>query len=187
MAKSKKPRQLRARKSVDDIAGRRLMLAKVIEKAQTDDKHLTEKEQLAIMKKKGYNMSRATLYTDKTALNRSNTFVRDLAESNYSKYIEDIFKTLDFVEAEARIQYNKKWTQDKVVKKETQDGVMVETHITEEQAMPKNMFLLTIARAAELKARLLAGDAVHISVALLAQKFAKMTNELEARDANNFK
>ena len=67
--------------------------------------------------KSGFEMSASTIYRDMTAINRENTWVRDLAESNYSVYQENISNTFDWLEMQASKQFES-----------THDHVWVEYH-----------------------------------------------------------
>jgi len=69
------------------------------------------------LKKKGHIIDKSTLYRDRTFLNHNNTFIRDIAESNYSEMMQDIWEKLEWVEEQSLEQYSKKWTNSKVVQR----------------------------------------------------------------------
>ncbi len=158
---------------------RRDALAAVLEDALRKDIHPKRSYLLEAMRKKGHPVSVPVLYADMTALNRGNTFVRDLTESNYSAYIEEIYRRLQWVEAEAERQYGREWTTNQRIIRVGPQGEETETHITEEQAQPKAQFLALIAKTQELKHKILVGDTTQLSAALLSEKFQSMKEELE--------
>ena len=50
------------------------------------------------LEKQGFKVSFATIYRDMTSINQKNTWVRDLASSNYSAYQESISQNLEWIE-----------------------------------------------------------------------------------------
>ena len=53
----------------------------------------------------GFKASFATVYRDMTAINQKNTWVRDLAQSNYLAHQEQITNNLEWIETKAAQQY----------------------------------------------------------------------------------
>ena len=107
--------------------------------------------------KLGFEVSVATVYRDTMAVNRENTWVRDLSESNYSAYQEEIDNNLEWVAHQAVKMFN-----------ETGDHV----------------WLNILLKTQESKMRHVAGENVNVSVALIGEKFRKRMAELE--NQNNF-
>lgn len=179
----KSAHSMRRHTTVEDIEVRRQALLDVILETRKKRKLLTRKAMIDGMKKKGFDVDVATLYRDRTALNRTNNFVRDLAESNYSAIQEDIQEVLDWVEQEAERQYRKTWTNSKTVKKEipTNEGLVEieEVTTTGEVAAAKAAFLKIIKEVQELKNKLIHGENIQLSVALLKDKIRKLESENE--------
>lgn len=140
------------------------------------------------LKKRGYKSNRNILYDDRTALNKGNIFIADLTESNYSQMMDDIFEKLSWIEEEAMKQYNRKWTNSKTVTKNTDKGKITETHTTKEIAQPKAAFLSIFKDSQKIKYEFLTGNNIHVSAALLRQKFQQMQQkifELERQENTN--
>ena len=99
-------------------------------------------------------MSASTVYRDMTAINRENTWVRDLAESNYSAYQEDISNTFDWLEMQASKQFES-------------------TH--------DHVWLNIILKVQDSRIKHTNGDNINMSVALLGKKFNEL-NTLHLQD-----
>lgn len=124
----------------------------------------------------GFDVDESTVYRDLVAINRENTWIRDLAESNYSQYQESIHETLNWIEVEAKKQYKKKWTMSKRVSKQVHakdEGIidLIEQTVTAELAAPKAAFLKIIAEVQDLKIKHTNGENINISAALITQEF----------------
>ena len=76
--------------AVEDTQLRRQTLAKIVIRLRKERKPVTRYTLQPLLKEEGFDVSFATIYRDLTSLNQSNTYVRDLAESNYSAYQEEI-------------------------------------------------------------------------------------------------
>ena len=107
--------------------------------------------------KSGFEMSVSTIYRDMTAINRENTWIRDLAESNYSAYQEEIDNNLE-------------WISHQTVKKFKETG--------------DHVWLNILLKTQESKMRHTVGENINVSVALIGEKFRKKMAELE--NQNNF-
>jgi Fe2+ or Zn2+ uptake regulation protein len=162
----------------EDITLRRQILLQIITKMKKDGQTVNRFTVLPHLKKAGFDVEEGTVYRDLTALNRENNWVRDLAESNYSAYQEDIALGLDWIITEAKKQYEKKWTQSKRIIKQLPRGkklvTIEENTITTELAQPKAAFLAIIAKAHELKMKHTNGENINISAALISAEFKEL-------------
>ena len=164
----------------EEITQRRYEVEKIIALLKNQNQPVNRYTVNELLEKKGYKVNLATVYRDITAVNRENTWVRDLSESNYSAYMEDIFGSLVWAQEEAKTQYHKTWTANKIVKKETNEGDTTETTTTQELGAPKNAFLSTFVKTQELKHKLLTGDNINISAALLGKKLNELKKQTES-------
>lgn len=165
---------------VEDIQSRRNALRKIILEYEKQDKEITRNALLKELDKKGFHIDMATLYRDRTSLNKENTFIEDIAaESNYSAYIEEMFEKIHRVEEKAGQLYEMKWTDDKIIKRETRDGQFKEEHHTSENPGPKIGLLNVILKCQEAKLKMFSGDNINISVTLLGRKLEEYKVELE--------
>ncbi len=167
-----------AKRKVEDVVQRQIALAEILDGYRKRGISPRRHALLTDLEAKGFPVTVATLYRDRTSLNRHNSFIRDLTESNLSAYMEEIYDRLTWVEEEAAKQYDQKWTMNQVIKRRGPKGEEIEQHSTSEIAQPKAQFLSVISKAQELKHKLLVGDNTQLSAALLAEKFQKMKEEL---------
>jgi Fe2+ or Zn2+ uptake regulation protein len=112
----------------------------------------TVKDQLD---KSGFEMSVSTVYRDMTAINRENTWVRDLAESNYSVYQENISNAFDWLEMQASEQF---------------------------EATKNHVWLNIILKVQDTRIKHTNGDNVNLSVALLGKKFNELIRQEENKE-----
>lgn len=70
--------------SVEDVMARRETLLKIITQFKKEEKHISRFSLQPALKEAGFDVSFSTVYRDMTIINRENTWVRDLVESNYS-------------------------------------------------------------------------------------------------------
>ena len=138
------------------------------------------------MRNAGYrDYSIMAYHRDKTALNASSTFVQDLCQSNYSAYIEEIYNKLIFLEEQAVDMYSQDWNSDKTILKKIEgisdepEKIMQEIHKTAPAAAPKLKALELVAKAQEIKAKIITGDTLQLSAAMLGQKYSEMQEEIE--------
>jgi hypothetical protein len=143
--------------SIEDTQHRRQSLAKIVMDFRRQGKQITRYGLQPELKKVGFDVSYSTVYRDLTVLNRANTYVRDLSESNYSAYQEDIANSLDWVEQQARAEFldNKTY-----------------------------FYLGIIMKVQDLKIKHTNGDNINISVALLGKKLDQMKSELQKYEMN---
>jgi len=168
----------RKRSNNNMVNNRRVELQKIIDEFKKKGVPITRQGLIDELQKKGYTSNRNILYDDRTALNKDNTFISDLTESNYSQMMQDIYEKLSWVEEQAMTQYNKKWTNSKLVTKNTAQGTFEETHTTDEIAQPKAAFLSIIKDTQKLKYEFLTGNNIHLSAVLLMQKFQQLNQKI---------
>lgn len=150
--------------TIDNKERRLQVLEKILEEFNQQDKKPGPKEILTTLKKKGFDISKNTLYNDYTELAINDTFVQDLASKSYSKLVHDCFDTIDFAERKARDILEKKWTRSKTVTKTDEEGnETTETHTTEELAEPHLDAIQQIRECAVAKVKLLGGDIIKVS------------------------
>jgi len=142
-------------------------LEKILDKFDKEEKKPSPSEILSELAKKGFKISKRTLYDDYTDLAISDPFVQDLANKSYSKIIHDCFDSIEFAEREARAILKKKWTRSKATKKQVfVDGAkqtVAEQTITEEIAEPHLRAIAEIRECSETKIKLLGGDIIKAS------------------------
>jgi len=175
----------KGRNSDESVDKRRLVLQEIINDCHKSGNHPSNRYLLEQINKKGFPITRMTLYTDRVKLARENTFVRDIAESTYSQIIEDIFNNITFIESEAFEMANKSWTRTKTItrnnsnKKKGQPKTITETHTETNDAVTKERFLRLALECQTAKINLLKGDTINITVALLSKKLYQYKLQLE--------
>ena len=90
-----------------------------------------------------------------TAINQKNTWVRDLAQSNYSAYQEQISQTLEWIETKAAEEF---------------------------ESTKHHTWLNIIHSVQQTKMKHTNGENINISAALLNKKFREMTKESEKKE-----
>ena len=121
-------------------------------------------------------------YRDKTDLNKNSTYILDLAQFNYSAYVEEINDDLTFVEEQALAMYRQEWNQDKTIIKNivvNNEIVQVEEHHkTAPNATPKLKALEILTNAQKLKMQLISGDTLNVSAALVGRRMVELENDV---------
>jgi len=154
--------------STADNKERRLQtLEKILEEANKEGRKPSPKEILTKLAKKGFKISKTTLYDDYTELAINDSFVQDLANKSYSKLVHDCFDAIDYAERKAMDILERKWTRSKDTKREVfvegAKETVTEKTITEEMAEPKLKAISEIRECAVAKVKLLGGDIIKIS------------------------
>ena len=141
-------------------------LEKILEKYEQEGKKPTNKELLSALKKEGFTISYRTLLRDLADAATNNEFVQNLASKTYSKIMEDCFNSMEFVEEQARLILETKWTKSSIIKKTLEDGT-TETTITttREIAEPKLKALQIISENADRKSKMINGESIMTSAA----------------------
>lgn len=149
-----------------------------------DDQGISPTQQTLMdcIKKSGWTAyNRTTLWHDRRRLAKGSNFVRDLAASNYSTYIEQCYETLDDLEDKAYDLFNDKW-KVRTVKTRTweEDGEIKSSEESTVQDVPyqvKLESLKLIQKSVDLKTRIVGGENLQLSAAMLADKFRKLDEE----------
>lgn len=165
-------------RSASAIYERRVAIYKIMELMRDKNGAIDTMELLKEVQTKGYGIHKTTLYEDMTAINKANTFVFDIATSNYSAMIQECFEGLQQCVRQCNEIYNTKWTNNKIIRKTitTADGetVIEEEVITKELAGPK-------AKATDIKSKCykymfdaLKGDIINTASSLMLREFQKL-------------
>lgn len=136
--------------ALDETLRRRQKLQDIINQFRSKGSLINRFTLQPELEKAGFKASFTTIYRDMTALNKDNTWVRDLAESNYSAYQESISSNLELVEQQANEKF-----------KETGNHV----------------WLNIVLRVQETKMKHTQGDNINISAALLHTKFNELKKQ----------
>ncbi|MGI0027824.1 MAG: hypothetical protein ACREAD_08305 [Nitrosopumilaceae archaeon] len=168
--------------SIEDAVLRRRSLLKIITQFKKEGKQISRFTLQPALKEVGFDVSFATVYRDMTVLNRENTWVRDLVESNYSAYQEQIYDTLEMVEREALELYqNKPEICRKIHKEISKNGTVttIEETTTEEVANMTSLLLEIILKVQALKIKHFHGDNINVSAALLSAELQDAKDKLQ--------
>ena len=138
--------------SINDTQERRIRLLEIINNFRSQGKLVNRYTLQPALKEAGYDVSFATIYRDMTAINQNNSWVRDLASSNYSAYQEDISSNLEWIETQAKTQFEK-----------TEDHV----------------WLQIVHRVQETRMKHTNGENINVSAAMLGKQFNKMKKDSE--------
>ena len=167
------------------VVSRQLTLQEIQNKDYEKGTRLKKTQIIEKMKEKGYkDYNRMTLYRDNNAFNKHSTFIKDLITTNYSAYVEQVFNYLSLIEEDAEDILKKQWTQNKTVitRENAEKGESTYTvtkHTTEEIASPKLEALKILLKSQEIKHKIITGDNLQLSAAMLAQKFQEMDAEIK--------
>ena len=137
-------------KSAEDTHERRLKLLEIYEDFRAKGKMINRYTLQPALEKAGYKVSYATVYNDLTQINQKNTWVRDLAQSNYSAYQEQISQNLEWIEQQAQKQFKK-----------------TNNHV----------WLNIIHSVQQTKMKHTNGENINISAAMLGKKFREMSSK----------
>ena len=113
----------------------------------------TNQELIKHMNKTWPNYTRHSLYDDKIAIKSGSTFIHDLSLYSFSAYIEDIFNKIELIEREAMKDFNDSSGFVKVNSKKI------------------------VLDAQKVKADILTGQTINISVELLAKNMRKLQEQ----------
>ena len=143
--------------SVEKIQARRNELRKIMLEEQHTGIIHTREELLKQLAEKGFHIDFATLYRDKIEINRTNTFIEDIAESEYSALQHDIFNKLLFVEEQALQLYRKDLKITRMIARKMPNGTIMETSTQRDEFRPKIQCLILIKDVQTLKHNALKG------------------------------
>lgn len=183
-------------RSATAIYERRAFEMKLIEELKEEYGYLDTKLLLQELHKHNYNIKLPTLYEDLREINANNTYVLDIATSNYSAKVEYCFGILEKIVRRCEEIDRSKWTKEKTVRRTvvTPEGesVINETSQTQEVAEPHIKALDVQAKAVKCMFDGLKGDVMDTSVGLMLKEFQNLkawSAELEEklRQAQNTK
>lgn len=175
----------KGRNSDESVDKRRLALQEIINGCHKSGNPPSNQYLLEQLSKRGFPITRMTLYTDRRWLAKQNTFVRDIAESTYSQIIEDIFNNISLIESKAFELANKSWTKTKTITrtnpnaKKGQPKTITETQTETNDAVPKERFLSLALDCQRERMNLLKGDVTDITVAMLSKRLDQYKLQLE--------
>ena len=161
---------------------RQKVLAEIIYQFKRKNKIVTGPELVSVMRKKYPGYNRTNLYTDRTALNAKNTYIRDFLP-NYSAYQQDISELLDWIVAESQRNYFKTWVSKKTTTKETKDGEFETVTESSEVAAPKKMFLEVMLKAIDLKQKHAQGQNVLIGAVVIQRELNNQKAQIKQLEA----
>lgn len=164
-----------------EIQKRQLKLKDIIYEASQEGKFLTQKEVLEKLDEAGYKITRSELTRDKRAIATKNDFIRDLAEHNYSQYMEESFNMFSFIREEALKLAGSEWIKRTVKDKNTDEGASHEVINVADEAGPKKMFYDLALTAENMRVQMLKGDVLNYSVAYLGKKLAFYKEIVDSR------
>ncbi len=174
----------------EKIALRRKALQEVIVELHKASIPTTNEAIITKMVQRGYKTYwQQNLYRDMTWVNKNNTFVRDITESNYSAMCEAQFQELADIQAKV-----KEWTENPPTEtrqvynaepdsnpKNAQGYKLVLDSVIHNTVSP--MQILSMRKSvADTQLRLLNGDIVNTSIALLTEEFKSMSEEIEKNE-----
>ena len=91
MTLEKSPKKKLGRKPNNESQKRQAKLKEIIYNYSQEGKFLTQKKALAELKEAGFEISRSELARDKHVIVTNNNWIKNLAEENYSAYMEESF------------------------------------------------------------------------------------------------
>lgn len=145
--------------AVDETQERRIALLDIINQFRNEGKLVNRYTLQPALEQAGFKVSFSTIYRDMTSINQKNTWVRDLAQSNYSSYQEQISQSLEWIETKASEKF---------------------------EETGHHMWLNIIHRVQETKMKHTNGENINISAALLNKKFREMTKSEEKKEDENY-
>ena len=167
--------------SVKDITERQALLKQIIEDYHRKGRKPSRKDLLEYLEKRGYSIDMSTLYRDKAAINSENRFVVDMAETNYSGYMEEIWESLEYIKEEAIKNYEKDW----VITKETKRSKNESETVTEKihgHPDSKLRFLKLLNDVIDSQVLVMKGDTLDVSVGFLGKKLGQYKDELTLKE-----
>lgn len=171
--------------SQDEAKHRQKMLVGICEKYMQKNENPSDRQLLDDLKKTGYRISRATLYRDKTEVFRGDRFVEDIASCAYSHIVHKCFDNLEFVDRKAREVLNKKWTNSKVVTKQTENGEIIEKTVAEEISSPHIQALRMILDTSVSVIKLISGESLLVSATMWANHTDKLEQQIKDLQIEN--
>ena len=186
MAKPKVPvlgkghvRNTSGRNSDKVIKERRAVIQQIINDLHKEGKPIRPKILHEKLKEKGFVIDTVTLYFDRKFLAENNSWVRDIAESNYSQMIEDHHTNVSYIRDQAMDLAEKSWSKSKAKRKIAGETTTTETELIEDEANPRERFYRLALDCEKQLLELLKGDVLNYSVAFLQKKLQSYKAEIE--------
>jgi len=158
-----------------------------------EGKPLTNQNLLRGMEAKGFkNLNRNQLYHLKKKLGENNNFVLSIAESQYSPMVEDIYNKILLIEDKCFELAEAEWTLHET---ETSVGdgtendrqTYTKTKNVDNQHKPQSDFYRLVLDCQTAKTKILSGDVINVSVAMIERNFNRLRDEKEEMTRENLR
>jgi len=166
------------------------VLRKVETELVKEGKPLTNQNLLRGLEAKGLkNIDRNKLYYLKKALGENNGFVLSIAESQYSPMVQDIYDKILLIEDKCFELAGKDWTQHET---ETSVGDGDRDSYTRDKTVdnehkPQHDFYKLALDCQTAKTKILSGDVINVSVAMIERNFNRLRDEKEEIKQENLR
>jgi hypothetical protein len=137
---------------------------------------LTNKNLMNGLETQGLKVDADKLYYLKQAVNKNNNFVLAISQSQYSAMIQDIYDKIMIIEGECFELAKEDWTIHEVQTSDDADGHSYEKTI-DNQHKPQSDFYRLALDCQTAKTKILSGDVINASVALIESNFNNLRNE----------
>jgi len=178
---------LKKRPTVAVFERQQKVLSKVVTQLIKEGLPLTNKNLVSGLEAKGLKVDRDKLYYLKEAMNRNDNFVVAISESQYQAMIRDIYDKIEIIEDECFDLAKKDWTQTET---ETSTGEgdhsnYEKTKTVDNEHKPKHDFYKLALDCQIAKTKILSGDVINASVALIESNFNRLRDELKEYKLDN--
>jgi hypothetical protein len=148
---------------------------------------LTNKNLMSGLEAKGLKVDRDKLDYLKQAMNKNDNFVVAISESQYSAMVRDIYDKINVIEDECFDLAKKDWTQHET---ETSTGegdhsTYERIRTTDNEHKPKHDFYKLALDCQVAKTKILSGDVINASVALIESNFNRLRDETKEYKMEN--
>ncbi len=162
-------------------------LGKVTTELVSQGLPLTNKNLMSGLEAKGLKVDRFKLNYLKEAMNKNDNFVIAISESQYQSMIRDIYDKINIIEDECFDLAKKDWTQHET-ESSTGDGdhsTYERTKTVDNQHKPKHDFYKLALDCQIAKTKILSGDVINASVALIESNFNRLRDEAKEYQMDN--
>lgn len=181
MTQSKPVKKSKKHPTNEEIQQRQSKLKDILYEASQDGKYLPDKVVLEKLAEAKFKITRSELARDKRAIATNNSWLRDLAEHNYSSYMEESFELFKVIRNEAMQLAGSDWVKRTVKDKTTDEGGSHEVINTTDEAGPKKMFYDLALNAENSRVNMLKGDVLNYTMAFLGKKLQYYKEKAEAK------
>ena len=140
-----------------------------------EGKALTNKNLIVGLELKGLKVDRNKLYTLKQSLNKKNNFIVSISESQYSAMVQDVYDKIMYIEDKCTALAEEDWTTH-TISTGNGDRNNFQKH-ERNQHKAKLDFCRIVLDCQNAKAKLLQGDVINVSVALIERNFDRLRDE----------